>query len=63
MMKFFRKHMKELLAVFMALLLVVWLGGSALTDALRGNYDPGDMKKGVIYGQPVVLNDMRPVVQ
>jgi len=30
MLKFLRKHNKKLLAVFMALLLVVWLGGSAL---------------------------------
>ncbi len=30
MMKFFRKHNRKLLAIFMALLLVVWLGGSAL---------------------------------
>ncbi|MBN1512011.1 MAG: hypothetical protein JXB13_08350, partial [Phycisphaerae bacterium] len=35
MMKFFRKHNKKLLAVFMALLLVVWLGGAALTDLIR----------------------------
>ena len=35
MMKFFRKHNKKLLAVFMALLLVVWLGGSALTSMLQ----------------------------
>ena len=35
MMKFFRKHNKKLLAIFMALLLVVWLGGSALTDMLH----------------------------
>ncbi len=32
MMKFFRKYNKHMLAVFMALLLVVWLGGSALTS-------------------------------
>jgi len=30
MMKFFRKHNRKLLAIFMALLLIVWLGGSAL---------------------------------
>lgn len=35
MMKFFRKHNKKLLAVFMALLLVVWLGGRALTSMLQ----------------------------
>ncbi|HRX83688.1 MAG TPA: hypothetical protein P5572_01570 [Phycisphaerae bacterium] len=32
MMKFFRKYNKHLLAVFMALLLVIWLGGSAIED-------------------------------
>jgi hypothetical protein len=32
MMKFFRKYNKQMLAVFMALLLVVWLGGAALTN-------------------------------
>ncbi len=32
MMKFFRKYNKHLLAVFMALLLVIWLGGDALQD-------------------------------
>ena len=31
MMKFFRKHNKKLLAVFMVLLMVVFVGGSALT--------------------------------
>ncbi len=35
MMKFFRKHNKKLLAVFMALLLIVWLGGSALHELIR----------------------------
>ncbi len=34
MMKFFRKHNKKLLAIFMALLLVVWLGGAALTNLI-----------------------------
>jgi len=35
MMKFFRKYTKHLLAVFMALLLITWLGGSALTELVR----------------------------
>lgn len=35
MMKFFRKHNKELLAVFMAMLMVVFIGGSALEGMLR----------------------------
>lgn len=39
MMKFFRKHNKKLLAVFMALLVIVWVGGSALEEMLAGNRD------------------------
>lgn len=35
MMKFFRKYNKQLLAVFMALLMVVFIGGSALEGLLR----------------------------
>ncbi|MFQ5512771.1 MAG: hypothetical protein ACE5EO_13110 [Candidatus Krumholzibacteriia bacterium] len=35
MMKFFRKHNKKLLAVFMTLLMIVFLGGSALDTLLR----------------------------
>ncbi len=35
MMKFFRKHNKKLLAVFMTLLMIVFLGGSALDSLLR----------------------------
>jgi hypothetical protein len=35
MMKFFRKHNKKLLAVFMVLLMVVFLGGSALDNLLQ----------------------------
>ncbi|MCP4247112.1 MAG: hypothetical protein GY778_08685 [bacterium] len=34
MQKFFRKHMRKLLMIFMTLLLIVWLGGSALTTML-----------------------------
>ncbi|MGB2987928.1 MAG: hypothetical protein WBE26_18825 [Phycisphaerae bacterium] len=39
MMKFFRKHNKKLLAIFMALLMVVFLGGSALDSLLRPSGD------------------------
>ncbi len=38
MIKTFRKYQKEMLAVFMALLLIVWLGGSALTSMLSVDY-------------------------
>ena len=39
MMKFFRKHHKKLLAVFMVLLMIVFLGGSALDSLLRPSGD------------------------
>lgn len=35
MMKFLRKYTRHMLAVFTALLLVVWLGGTALSEFLR----------------------------
>lgn len=38
MMKFFRKYNKHLLAVFMALLLVIWLGGDAVESMLRPDF-------------------------
>ncbi len=37
MMKWFRKHNKQLLAVFASALLVVWLGGSALQRMFERN--------------------------
>ncbi|MEE9295691.1 MAG: hypothetical protein V3W34_12115 [Phycisphaerae bacterium] len=37
MMKFFRKHTKKLLSLFMALLLIVWLGGPALQNMFAGS--------------------------
>ena len=39
MMKFFRKHNKKLLAVFMTLLMIVFVAGSALDDLLRAKGD------------------------
>lgn len=39
MLKFFRKYNKTLLALFMVLLMVVWLGGQALDNFLRPNMD------------------------
>lgn len=39
MMKFFRKHNKELLAFFMVALMIVFLGGSALNSLLTPNLD------------------------
>ncbi|MHC4445018.1 MAG: hypothetical protein ACYTF1_11270 [Planctomycetota bacterium] len=60
MMKFFRKYMKHLLAIFMALLLVVWLGGSALTDALRKDDRGFDVVQGEAFGKTVKHIDMLP---
>ncbi|RJP36229.1 MAG: hypothetical protein C4547_07765 [Phycisphaerales bacterium] len=40
MMKFFRKRQKEMLAIFMAGLLIIWLGGNAVTSMM----DPGQQK-------------------
>ena len=41
MMKFFRKHLKKLLALFMCLLLISWLGGSALETLLSPDRSRG----------------------
>jgi len=53
MMKFFRKHMKKLLMVFMVALLIVWLGGTALNNMLRGAATQDDVVWGTIYGREV----------
>ena len=50
MMKFFRKHNKKLLAVFMTLLMIVFVGGSALQGLLtpRANRVVANSKYGPI---------------
>lgn len=55
MMKFFRKYNKHLLAVFMSLLLVIWLGGSALTSMVRR--DPGKSVIGTAISGPITQGD------
>ena len=60
MMKLFRKYMKHMLIVFMSLLLVVWLGGSALQNVLRRQSMGRDEEAGVAFGEPVRLGDMQP---
>lgn len=60
MMKFFRLYTKQLLAVFMALLLIVWLGGDALTALMRTDYDSGKETRGTAFGATVKLRDMWP---
>lgn len=56
MMKFFRKHTKKLLAVFMALLLIVWLGGDAFEYMLGGSMVSRVIAQ-TAYG-PIVQGDM-----
>lgn len=60
MMKFFRKYMKHLLAVFMSLLLVVWLGGSALSNLLNQQAMNDDIVRGHAFGEEVRQRDMQP---
>lgn len=57
MMKWFRKHTNKLLAVFTALLLVVWLGGQALRDMFTPN--PNDQPLGQAYGKKIYEFDRR----
>src|SRR3989304_7864337 len=54
MMKFFRKHNKKLLAIFMAGLMIVFIGGSALQGLLTPQTNP--VVANSIYG-PVTLLD------
>ena len=54
MMKFFRKHNKKLLAVFMTLLMIVFLGGSALDSLLTPR---ADVVVADSYGGPVSFSD------
>jgi len=63
MMKFFRKYTKHLLAVFMALLLVIWLAGDALQSLLvnRGAQDKSE--RGTLDGRTITQEDAAPVFQ
>lgn len=56
MMKFFRKYNKQLLAFFMALLMIVFIGGSALEGLLKPdlNFDIGKSNLG-----PITQQDQR----
>jgi len=54
-MQFFRKYNKHLLAVFMALLLVIWLGGSAIEEFAR--VKPGKRVVGTADGGPITEAD------
>jgi len=57
MMKFFRKYMKQMLAVFVCLLLVVWLGGTALQSFLAPN--PGKMLVGYAFDRKILRKNLQ----
>ena len=61
MMKFFRKYTKQLLAVFMALLLVVWLGGSALQHIFDRSQEHLKTPRAKVFGKTVLIGDMQGV--
>lgn len=56
MMKFFRKHNKKLLAFFMVLLMIVFVGGSALDRLLQPTVD---RVVGTSHGEEISYNDLR----
>lgn len=58
MMKFFRKYTKHLLAVFMALLLIVWLGGQALQNLFNTERDISNEVIGNAFGAPVMQKEL-----
>lgn len=57
MMKFFRKYNKHLLAVFMALLLVIWLGGTAFEDMMSSRNR--DSVQGTAVGGDITESDVK----
>ncbi|MBP7937754.1 MAG: hypothetical protein KA354_24205 [Phycisphaerae bacterium] len=59
MMKFFRKYTKQLLAVFMALLLIVWLGGSALQHVFDRSQEHLKAPRAKVFGKTVLIGDMQ----
>lgn len=61
-MKFFRKYTKHLLAVFMALLLVIWLAGDALQSLLLKRTTRDDFERGTLAGQKITQKDAAPVL-
>ena len=63
MMKFFRKHMNEMLVVFMAALLVIWLGGDALQYFLQYERGLDNQERAVIFGERITLAEMNPSFQ
>jgi len=64
MMKFFRKYTKHLLAVFMALLLVVWLAGDPIANWLaRGSDQMENVLRGTLGGKEIRHRDALPILQ
>ena len=59
MMKFFRKYNKHLLAVFMAGLLVFWLGGTALDELVKPDYSKDVVGTSKKYGVILAADRMR----
>ncbi|MCK4625413.1 MAG: hypothetical protein KAV00_08895 [Phycisphaerae bacterium] len=57
MMKFFRKHMKKLLAIFASAILISWLGGSALQSLLTP--DMGGSVTATYVGGDITRNQWR----
>jgi len=57
MMKWFRKHNKQLLAVFASALLVVWLGGTALRSMFQPN--PAKRTIGTAQNRKMTVGDAR----
>ena len=57
MMKFFRKYNKQLLAVFVVLLMLVFVGGSALESLLRPQPDSGVVGHVAAFGQDLTGGD------
>ncbi len=63
MMKFFRKYTKHLLAVFMALLLVIWLAGDALQSLLMNRGAQDKSERGTLDGRTITQEDAAPIFQ
>lgn len=63
MMKFFRKYTKHLLAVFMALLLIVWLAGDPIMSWFSRRGPRDNPIRGFLDGREIRQKDANPVFQ
>ena len=57
MMKFFRKYMKHFMVVGCALLMIVFVGGQALSNLLRPDQSMGQRVEGTAFGGETIRND------